>query len=64
MKIKDLSYTVFVKRGQLFRQGTVFAGYNDFTAHLTEMGSVSPDKSPHEWGICQELIISARLLSV
>ena len=47
--IAGLSCTVAVKRGQLFRAGSVFAGYDDFTAHLAQMVCALPDKLPHEW---------------
>jgi len=49
VKIEGLSCTVLVRRGQLFSKGSTFAGYDDFTALLTKMGSELPDKLPHEW---------------
>ena len=48
-KIAGLACTVFVRRGQLFRQGTVFAGHENFPAYLTKMSSALPEKLPHEW---------------
>jgi hypothetical protein len=47
--IAGMSCTAAVRRGQLFEKGSVFAGYDDFTAYLTKMGSALPDKLPHEW---------------
>jgi hypothetical protein len=49
VKIDGRSCPVLVRRGQLFRQGSVFAGYDDFPAYLTKMSSARADKLPHEW---------------
>jgi hypothetical protein len=40
---------VHVAYGQSFRPGTVFAGYDDFTAYLASVSVPSPGKAPHEW---------------
>jgi|HubBroStandDraft_6_1064221.scaffolds.fasta_scaffold2896302_1 hypothetical protein len=40
---------VFVKRNQLFLQGAVFAGFNNFTAHLANQGESRPSRAPHQW---------------
>jgi hypothetical protein len=53
--IDGASCTVAVKRGQLFRKGSAFAGYDDFTEYLTKMVAVLPDKLPHEWTAADEL---------
>jgi hypothetical protein len=49
VKVDGPFCAVSVRRGQLFSKGASFAGYDDFTAHLTKMGSALPDKLPHEW---------------
>ena len=48
-KIRGTSCVVSVRRGQLFIKGSIFAGYEDFPAYLTKVGSALPDKLPHEW---------------
>jgi hypothetical protein len=53
--------TAAVRRGQLFEKGSAFAGYDDFTAYLTKIGSARPDRLPHEWaGVSLTHIASAR----
>ena len=37
-----------VLKGQSFRPGTVFAGYNNFTAHLASVSVPSQPVAPHE----------------
>jgi hypothetical protein len=43
------SVTVPVRQGQSFAPGTVFAGYDDFTAYLARVSVESPAKGRHEW---------------
>jgi hypothetical protein len=33
-------YEIYVARGQVFRSGQAFAGYDDFAAHLASVGEV------------------------
>jgi hypothetical protein len=40
---------VQVARGQCFKPGTVFAGYDDFVAYLASVSVPSLGKAPHEW---------------
>ena len=40
---------VGVRVGQSFAPGTVFAGFDDFAAHLASVSVEVPSKAPHEW---------------
>jgi hypothetical protein len=40
---------VDVERGQSFKPGTVFAGYNDFPAYLASVSVPGPAKARHDW---------------
>jgi hypothetical protein len=41
--------SVQVQQGQSFADGTVFAGYDDFTAYLASVSIEMPMLSRHEW---------------
>jgi hypothetical protein len=40
---------VWVRRNQLFRPNTIFAGFHDFTAYLASVSEMSRRRGAHEW---------------
>jgi hypothetical protein len=40
--------SISVEKGRLFRPGTTFASYADFTEYLASVSEPRPPRSPHE----------------